>query len=130
MYRTLICAVIAVSLSGCMKSLDEQVKKSDSSIIGKKTQDIGEFDPNANKKVSDSKVNVTDPVFGATEAYGPMLEQISKLSIDQAIGFYYATNGCYPKDHEEFMREIIKPNTAESLSLDFEMDPGKDVRFS
>jgi len=28
------------------------------------------------------------------------------------------------------MEEIIKPNTAESLSIDFEMDPGKDVRFS
>jgi hypothetical protein len=25
---------------------------------------------------------------------------------------------------------VIKPNTADSLSLDFEMDPGKDVRFS
>src|SRR5215471_10566543 len=30
----------------------------------------------------------------------------------------------------KFMEEIIKPNTADSLSLDFEMDPGKDVRFS
>jgi len=30
----------------------------------------------------------------------------------------------------KFMEEIIKPNTSDSLSLDFEMDPGKDVRFS
>lgn len=30
----------------------------------------------------------------------------------------------------KFMEEIIKPNTSEALSLDFEMDPGKDVRFS
>ncbi len=30
----------------------------------------------------------------------------------------------------KFMEEIIKPNTADSLNLDFEMDPGKDVRFS
>jgi Stress responsive A/B Barrel Domain len=30
----------------------------------------------------------------------------------------------------KFMEEIIKPNTADSLTLDFEMDPGKDVRFS
>ena len=29
----------------------------------------------------------------------------------------------------KFMEEIIKPNTADSLSLDFEMDPGKEVRF-
>jgi hypothetical protein len=25
---------------------------------------------------------------------------------------------------------VIKPNTEDSLVLDFEMDPGKDVRFS
>jgi len=30
----------------------------------------------------------------------------------------------------KFMEEIIKPNTSDSLTLDFEMDPGKDVRFS
>ena len=32
--------------------------------------------------------------------------------------------------HVKFMEEVIKPNTADSLVLDFEMDPGKDVRFS
>ena len=30
----------------------------------------------------------------------------------------------------KFTEEIVKPNTSDSLSLDFEMDPGKDVRFS
>jgi hypothetical protein len=30
----------------------------------------------------------------------------------------------------KFMEEVIKPNTEDSLDLDFEMDPGKDVRFS
>jgi stress responsive alpha/beta barrel protein len=30
----------------------------------------------------------------------------------------------------KFTEEIIKPNTVDSLVLDFEMDPGKDVRFS
>jgi hypothetical protein len=30
----------------------------------------------------------------------------------------------------KFEAEIIKPNTSEALVLDFEMDPGKDVRFS
>jgi hypothetical protein len=32
--------------------------------------------------------------------------------------------------HVKFMEEVIKPNTADSLPLFFEMDPGKDVRFS
>lgn len=30
----------------------------------------------------------------------------------------------------KFIEEVIKPNTSDSLVLDFEMDPGKDVRFS
>ena len=30
----------------------------------------------------------------------------------------------------KFVEEVIKPNTEDSLALDFEMDPGKDVRFS
>jgi len=30
----------------------------------------------------------------------------------------------------KFTEEIIKPNTEDSLALDFEMDPGKDVQFS
>ena len=30
----------------------------------------------------------------------------------------------------KFNEEIIKPNTEDSLVLDFEMDPGKDVQFS
>ena len=30
----------------------------------------------------------------------------------------------------KFVEEVVKPNTEDSLVLDFEMDPGKDVRFS
>jgi Stress responsive A/B Barrel Domain len=30
----------------------------------------------------------------------------------------------------KYEADIIKPNIAEALTLDFEMDPGKDVRFS
>jgi len=30
----------------------------------------------------------------------------------------------------KFVEEVIKPNVAETLVLDFEMDPGRDVLFS
>ena len=30
----------------------------------------------------------------------------------------------------KFMEDVIKPNTADSITLDYEMDPGKDVQFS
>ena len=37
---------------------------------------------------------------------------------------------CEDPIYVKFMEEVIKPNTSDSLTLDFEMDPGKDVRFS
>ncbi len=32
--------------------------------------------------------------------------------------------------HLKFFEETIKPNTIERLALDYEMEPGKDVRYS
>lgn len=96
--------------SGCMQSLEEQTKKDPNSIIGKKTQDVGEFDPNAGAKVSDSKINATDPITAPLSAYGPMLEQISKTHIEGALRIFEATEGRYPNSHEEFMTAIIKAN--------------------
>jgi hypothetical protein len=98
-------------LSGCTDSLAKQVKKDPNSIIGKKTDDIKKFDPNAAKQVvSDSKVHVDDPVLYAMQAYGPMLEQISTMYIQHAVDLFNASEGRYPKDYDEFMIRIIKEN--------------------
>ena len=32
--------------------------------------------------------------------------------------------------HLKFVEEIIKPNISERLDLDYEMEPGKDVKYS
>lgn len=32
--------------------------------------------------------------------------------------------------HIKYVEEVIKPNTYERLALDYEMEPGKDVRYS
>lgn len=32
--------------------------------------------------------------------------------------------------HVKFIEEVIKPNISKSLTLDFETEPGKDVRYS
>ncbi len=37
---------------------------------------------------------------------------------------------CDDPIYVKFVEEIIKPNVAEATTLDFEMDPGKDVQFS
>ena len=37
---------------------------------------------------------------------------------------------CEDPIYVKFVEEVVKPNTEDCLALDFEMDPGKDVRFS
>ncbi|MEA3189348.1 MAG: hypothetical protein QOD99_3178 [Chthoniobacter sp.] len=32
--------------------------------------------------------------------------------------------------HLKYLEDVIKPYTSEKLSLDYEMEPGKDVRYS
>lgn len=111
MFRCWFTVIAAALLSlGCMQSLQDQVKKGPNNVINKDTQDIGKFDPNAGNKVSDSKVRITNPITGGLEAYRPMVEQIAKAQIEQAIGLYKAEHDRYPATHEEFMTEIIKAN--------------------
>jgi hypothetical protein len=98
-------------LAGCMDSLGDQAKKDPNSIIGKKTDKIGEFDPKAKQEVSDSKVRADDPILAPLQAYGPMVEQISKMEIEHAVDLFNASEGRYPKDHGEFMTRIIKANS-------------------
>ena len=33
-------------------------------------------------------------------------------------------------NHVKFVEEVIRPHTKEHLALDYEMDPGKDVKYS
>lgn len=112
-------AIGLAAMTSCMQSLEEQAKPT-GSIIGKKTQEVGEFRPEENKRVSDSRVQVDDPVLGPMQAYGPMLEQISKTYIDHALATFNALEGRYPRDHQEFMTRVIKENNIQLPVL-----PGK-----
>jgi hypothetical protein len=105
-----VIGVTAFLVAGCMESLEKQTAKSKDGIVGKKTQDIGKFDPNARQQVSDSKINASMPGTAAVGAYGPTMERISKIEIDHAINLFQAENGRYPKDYDEFMEKIIKAN--------------------
>jgi hypothetical protein len=110
-HAVLVLAGVAClgTLAGCMDSLAKQSQKT-GSIIGKKTDKIEQFDPNKPQLVSDSKVRADDPVLYPLQAYGPIVEQISKLNIDHAVRLYEAQEGHYPRSHEEFMTGVVKAN--------------------
>jgi hypothetical protein len=118
----LAVCVTLVAVAGCSGGGDSkpQASNSDKGIIGKTTQDVGAFDPNkANQVVSDSKIHASDPVTAPLAAYGPILEQTTKLQIAHALDIFNAAEGHYPKDHAEFMERIIKENNIRLPVLPF-----------
>lgn len=116
MRRNGTLVLLTLLLAGCQvarddsDSADESNKtKSKQGIIGKSTNDIGELQPGDN--VSETgPLTPGLPVTGAFSAYGSALETLSKGQIHQALEFYNAEHGHYPKSHDEFMQQVIKPN--------------------
>ena len=110
---TLMCLlVITTAFVGCK---DRPVDKG---ILGQK-DGIGEFDPNAKQEISDAKAKPANPLnpLGALKQYGPALETISKQHVDRALQLFYATEERYPRDYDEFVERIVKPNNIQLPKL-------------
>ncbi len=106
--KTLLIAC-GLLLFGCTPP-ESTTKKENTGIFGKKTGEIGEYDPNAGEKVSDSQIDqkrLAVPLIGSAAAIGPLMEQSAKLAVTQALNFFNAEHGRYPKDNEEFMEKVM-----------------------
>jgi hypothetical protein len=107
----ILTALLALALcAGCMKPLDEQVKKDPNSKFGKTTQEVGEFKPGAGAQVVQPAVNATDPISAPVGVLVYALERTDQLNIEHALDLFNASEGRYPNSHEEFMTRIIKEN--------------------
>ena len=126
MVRYLLLAVVSVAMiAGCSSyqqkkdpaaaqaKRDAEAKKK-KGIFGKTTQDIGRFDPNAGHNVVDSKIRVTTPGSAALESYGPLVQKVAGLGVQQRVEQFNALNGKYPT-YEEFMSQIVKDEQAPLL---------------
>ena len=103
--------IVAISLlSGCSPQEKKSAKKDPSGIFGKTTDEIGEFDPAANRDVKVEDGTDVNIVTGAAGAYGFAVRETSRLQIKRAVDLFYALEGRYPKDHDEFMSKVIKAN--------------------
>lgn len=108
MFRTGWLSAVVLGL-GC--GLAEDTKPKGGTVIGKRTQNIQEFNPNAQgMKVSKAEFEYTDPISGPLQAYGPALERAFVPMVNREIETFRALNGRYPKDYKEFMDEVIKKN--------------------
>ncbi len=120
----LVAIVIAV---GCADpyAAEKPAEKKRENIIGRTTQDVGEF--NADDKdftVKSDEITGMSPLnpLSPMKAYGPTVGKISKMHIQQALNLFRAEFDRYPADHEEFMTKIIKQNQIELPVL-----PGESV---
>lgn len=108
-----LCFVLAICilLPGCeAKKVADKPKPKP--ILGKKTQDIAEYDPAAGKVVSDGKYesSLIKSAMGNARAYGTAVENIEVPQINRLLEMHRATTGEYPKTYQEFMDEIIFKN--------------------
>lgn len=107
-----LAALLSASLIlvvGCEPSKKQEKREP---ILGRRTQDIRDASAEEAKGavVTENKVPVADPITQSGKTYIHAISKTSELLIDQAINLYHAEKGEYPKDHQQFMDEIIKPN--------------------
>ncbi len=109
-----LCFILTVCilLPGCEAKKAAEEKAKPEPIIGKKTQDITEYDPAAGKVVSEGKYesSLIKSAMGNARAYGTAVENIEVPRVNQLLEMYRATTGEYPKTFQEFMDEVIIKN--------------------
>ena len=121
-----LCSVLTLLISsGCLKdpnaTTEKPPEKPREGIIGKTTQDIGEFDPEGGSVEVDLHVDPnSSPLGAATGAYKYAAAQTQILTVRHAMQLYNAEFDRYPKDHAEFMEGIVKRNNMQLPVL-----PGK-----
>lgn len=91
------------------------------------TNKIGEFDPNANSEIVPLDAKVTDPITGPLEILRKVRIQLPSLQIEHALNLYNASEGHYPRTHEEFMTQIIEYNRLKLPQLPPDLEYQYDV---
>lgn len=94
---------------GMVKPEPPPVEQPKESIIGRTTQDVGEYDPNGDDVVSELEVaQDASPLAVPAGAYKYATATLSKQRVQRDLQFFETINERYPKDHAEFMEEIVK----------------------
>lgn len=103
-----VASLLILLTVGC----DEPKKTQDRGILGKKTQDIRDAPTEVGKGGVEHtpKIAVDDPISQSAGGLIFALERTSQLQIEHALNLYQAEKGEYPKDHDQFMADIIKAN--------------------
>jgi hypothetical protein len=134
-------------ICGCDDALDPPVatnKKSSSGtlttapattkpreILGKRTQDVRDASAEVANKgatIASPRPIAKEPFALAGNTYVNAIGQISINNIKHAVDLYQATEGEYPKTHQEFMEKIIKGNNIALPTLPYYQEYSYDVK--
>ena len=96
---------------GCGPPVKVAEKEKPKPVLGGKTQEIGEWNPNGDQQLHENdEVNMINRTrVGATHA----INEVSRLTVKRAVDLFWAAEGRYPKSHEEFMKKVIIANKIE-----------------
>jgi hypothetical protein len=93
----------------------------------KKVEPIIKHDPNdRSRRISKAEFEYTDPITGPMKVYGPAIERAFVPFANQRVEMFRATNGRYPKDYEEFLKEVVH-NREDPLKIP--ILPGKRYEY-
>lgn len=109
---TLCLALMSLLTLGCQPSVELPDEPSKPAASSESTT-AGETETPMERVKADKPVN-QDPgagyLGGVASGYRHAREQIEDLPVKQAIQFFWASEGRYPKSHEEFMEKVIRAN--------------------
>ena len=97
-------------------------------ILGRTTQDIRDAQTEIEKgaQKADTRLTGDNYITIVGNAYVSIIGRAEIAQIKHAVDIFHALNDRYPKDREEFMKEIIKPNGIRLAQLPAYQEYGYD----
>jgi hypothetical protein len=95
----------------------DQVKPRE--VIGKTTTDIRETKSELGKGavVADNAGAVRKEIFAPSKYYVVSIDRVAAMNVKHAVDLYQAETGAYPKDYDEFMKNVIKKGQPDEVRL-------------
>ncbi len=110
-FLSIASALLLCFTIGCSPPPGKDAKKEKgdaTGIIGKTTTKVFEWDPDAGMEVvveDGSDINIINRNM---KVLGKVTHQIAQMKVKQSLELFRATEGRYPKSHEEFMDKVFK----------------------
>ncbi len=98
-------------------------------VLGKTTQDVRDAKKEKAAGAKEVKPRITgqDPISVSGSAYAAIVGRLEQLQIQDALNKFHALNERYPKDINEFMKEIINAYRIRLPQLPFYQEYGYDA---